>query len=91
MVEPVHGSPPDIARRGIANPFGQIWSGAMMLEHLGRSHAARAIERAMEAVVRDRSVLTPDMVGDASTAALGEAIAMAVPGACGAVPGSAPC
>ena len=79
MFEPVHGSAPDIAGRGIANPIGQIWSGAMMLEHLGHPDAARAIERAIEAVVRDRSVLTPDMGGDASTVALGEAIAAAVP------------
>ena len=78
MFEPVHGSAPDIAGRGIANPIGQIWSGAMMLEHLGRPDAARAIERAIEAVVRERSVLTPDMGGKASTAALGEAIAAAV-------------
>ena len=48
MFEPVHGSAPDIAGRGIANPIGQIWSGAMMLEHLGHADAARAIERAIE-------------------------------------------
>ena len=80
MFEPVHGSAPDIAGRGIANPIGQIWSGAMMLEHLGRADAARVIERAIEAVVGERSVLTPDMGGKASTVELGEAIAAAVPG-----------
>ena len=79
MFEPVHGSAPDIAGRGIANPIGQIWSGAMMLEHLGRADAARAIERAIEAVVKERSVLTPDMGGKASTIELGEAIAAVVP------------
>ena len=79
MFEPVHGSAPDIAGRGIANPIGQIWSGAMMLEHLGEEDAARAIERAIEAVVKDRSVLTPDMGGKASTIELGEAIAAVVP------------
>ena len=78
MFEPVHGSAPDIAGRGIANPIGQIWSGAMMLEHLGRADAARAIERAIESVVKERSVLTPDMGGNASTVELGEAIAAAV-------------
>ena len=81
MFEPVHGSAPDIAGRGIANPIGQIWSGAMMLEHLGRADAARAIERAIEAVVKERNVLTPDMGGKASTVELGEAIAAAVAGA----------
>ena len=81
MFEPVHGSAPDIAGRGIANPIGQIWSGAMMLEHLGRADAARAIERAIEAVVKERSVLTPDMGGKASTVELGEAIAAVVPDA----------
>ena len=78
MFEPVHGSAPDIAGRGIANPIGQIWSGAMMLEHLGRADAAGAVERAIEAVVRERSALTPDMGGKASTVELGEAIAAAV-------------
>ena len=51
MFEPVHGSAPDIAGRGIANPIGQIWSGAMMLEHLGHEDAARAIEGAIETVL----------------------------------------
>ena len=78
MFEPVHGSAPDIAGRGIANPIGQIWSGAMMLEHLGRADAARTIERAIEAVVKGGSVLTPDMGGKASTVELGEAIAAEV-------------
>ena len=50
LFEPVHGSAPDIARRGIANPIGQIWAGAMMLEHLGEQQAAAAIVRAIERV-----------------------------------------
>ena len=78
MFEPVHGSAPDIAGRGIANPIGQIWSGAMMLEHLGRADAARAIEHAIEAVVKERIAPTPDMGGKATTVELGEAIAAAV-------------
>ena len=58
MFEPVHGSAPDIAGRGIANPIGQIWSGAMMLEHLGHTQAAAAIVAAVEAVLRERAALT---------------------------------
>ena len=91
MFEPVHGSAPDIAGRGIANPIGQIWSGAMMLEHFGEAAAAGAIERAIETVVKERRVLTPDMGGKASTVELGEAIAAAVADARGAVPGHGPC
>ena len=78
MFEPVHGSAPDIAGRGIANPIGQIWSGAMMLEHLGRARAARAIEAAIETALSGGGPLTPDMGGKATTAELGEAIAQAV-------------
>jgi tartrate dehydrogenase/decarboxylase / D-malate dehydrogenase len=72
--EPVHGSAPDIAGKGIANPIGQIWSAAMMLEHLGEETAARDIERAIEDVIRDGNALTPDMGGTASTSELGAAI-----------------
>lgn len=75
MFEPVHGSAPDIAGKGIANPVGQIWSGAMMLEHIGESRAAHAIERAIERVLIETDVLTPDMGGKATTRDLGEAIA----------------
>ena len=78
MFEPVHGSAPDIAGRGICNPIGQIWSGAMMLSHLGHEEAAQAVETAIEAALAERSALTPDMGGDASTVALGTAIAEAV-------------
>ncbi len=53
LFEPVHGSAPDIAGKGIANPIGQIWSGAMMLEHLGHADAAAAIVRAIERVLAD--------------------------------------
>ncbi len=78
MFEPVHGSAPDIAGRGIANPIGQIWSGAMMLDHLGHPDAARAIEKAIEVVVQQPKLLTPDMGGKATTAQLGEAVAQAL-------------
>lgn len=76
MFEPVHGSAPDIAGRGIANPIGQIWSGAMMLEHLGEAEAAAAILAAIEATLADqRAPLTPDLGGASSTDELGGAIA----------------
>jgi tartrate dehydrogenase/decarboxylase/D-malate dehydrogenase len=78
MFEPVHGSAPDIAGRGIANPIGQIWSGAMMLEHLGHREAAQAIEAAIEATVARAADLTPDMGGAGTTERLGAAIADAV-------------
>jgi tartrate dehydrogenase/decarboxylase/D-malate dehydrogenase len=68
MFEPVHGSAPDIAGRGIANPIGQIWSGAMMLDHLGEADAAADVVRAIEAVVADpHAPRTPDLGGHAST------------------------
>ena len=75
MFEPVHGSAPDIAGRGVANPIGQIWSGAMMLEHLGEAAAARAVERAIEAVLTQPGLKTPDMGGSATTKDLGLAVA----------------
>ncbi len=77
MFEPVHGSAPDIFGRNIANPIGQIWSGAMMLEHLGQPEAARAIVGAIEAVLRD-GPRTHDLGGQASTQEVGHAIADAV-------------
>ncbi len=78
MFEPVHGSAPDIAGKGVANPIGQIWSGAMMLEHLGRKDAAAAIERAIETAIADPALRTRDMGGKADTRTLGSAIAEAV-------------
>jgi tartrate dehydrogenase/decarboxylase/D-malate dehydrogenase len=77
MFEPVHGSAPDIAGQGIANPVGQIWSGAMMLEHLGYKQAADAVVRAIEIVIRE-GPRTRDMGGKASTEEMGKAIAQAV-------------
>jgi len=79
MFEPVHGSAPDIAGRGIANPIGQIWSGAMMLDHLGHPEAAAAIITAIETVLRDSDVKTPDMGGKATTEQLGAEIVAALP------------
>ena len=74
MFEPVHGSAPDIAGKGIANPIGQIWSGAMMLDHLGELDASRAIEAAIETVLEDGSALTADMGGNVTTKELGQAV-----------------
>ncbi len=75
MFEPVHGSAPDIAGQGIANPIGQIWSAAMMLDHLGHRDAHDAIVTAIEDVIRERDRLTPDMGGRSSCADCGSAIA----------------
>ena len=74
MFEPVHGSAPDIAGKGIANPIGQIWSGAMMLRHLGAVEAADAVERAITEVLACSEVRTPDIGGTATTREMGEAI-----------------
>jgi tartrate dehydrogenase/decarboxylase/D-malate dehydrogenase len=78
MFEPVHGSAPDIAGRNVANPIGQIWSGALMLEHLGATEAAAAVISAIERVLASGENLTRDMGGTASTTSLGMAIADAV-------------
>ncbi len=78
MFEPVHGSAPDIAGQGIANPIGQIWTAAMMLEHLGHRDAHDAIVAAIEDTIRERDHLTRDMGGDASCADCGSAIAARV-------------
>ena len=77
LFEPVHGSAPDIYGKKIANPVGQIWSGAMMLEHLGHLQAAAAIVSAIEKVLAD-GPRTPDVGGNASTEDMGKAIAASV-------------
>src|SRR6266404_351429 len=74
MFEPVNGSAPDTAGRGVANPIGQIWSGAMMLDHLGEHAAADAIERAIERVLASGGPRTPDLGGNAGTEDLTRAI-----------------
>jgi tartrate dehydrogenase/decarboxylase/D-malate dehydrogenase len=77
LFEPVHGSAPDIFGKGIANPIGQIWSGAMMLDHLGLTDPAEAAIRAIEVVLAE-GPKTPDMGGRATTAEVGRAVASAV-------------
>jgi tartrate dehydrogenase/decarboxylase/D-malate dehydrogenase len=74
MFEPVHGSAPDIAGKGIANPVAQIWTGAMMLEHLGHPDAAAAVVSAVERVVEEGRAVTRDLGGRATTAECGRAI-----------------
>ncbi len=78
MFEPVHGSAPDIAGQGIANPIGQIWSGAMMLRHLGETEAADAVEQGLATVLANSEVRTPDIGGKSTTKDMGEAIACEV-------------
>ena len=81
LFEPVHGSAPDIAGKGIANPIGQIWCGALMLEHLGENLAADAIVKAIEKVLSESTgpdTLTPDLGGTSGTRSLEAAIAGAV-------------
>ena len=79
MFEPVHGSAPDIYGKAIANPIGQIWSGAMMLDHLGETKAAAAIEAAIAQVLADaKAPKTPDLGGKAKTGELGAAVAAAL-------------
>lgn len=73
MFEPIHGSAPDIVGRGIANPLGQIWSAAMMLEHLGEVSAAAGIERAIEAVLA-AGIRTPDLGGSHGTDEVTDAV-----------------
>ena len=78
LFEPVHGSAPDIAGKGVANPVGQIWSAAMMLEHLGEAEAAAAIMRAVETVLAEPGLRTGDLKGKATTEQCGKAIADAL-------------
>ena len=78
VFEPVHGSAPDIAGQGTANPIGQIWSGAMMLEHLGEKDAAAEIVAAIERVLGERTLRTRDLGGNAGTEACGRAVAEAL-------------
>jgi 3-isopropylmalate dehydrogenase len=85
MAQATHGSAPDIAGRGIANPYAMIMSGQMLMEWLGRKHgqpkavqAAGVIERAMERVIAERKALTPDLGGQATTSQMGDAVAAAI-------------
>ena len=75
LFEPVHGSAPDIAGMGIANPIGQVWAGAMMLEHLGHKDASDAMVEAISDTLKDSLLRTRDLGGEADTITCGKAIA----------------
>jgi tartrate dehydrogenase/decarboxylase/D-malate dehydrogenase len=78
MFEPIHGSAPDIAGKGIANPIAAIWAGAMMLDHLGQRATHDRILGAIERVIGDARVKTPDLGGKATTADMTRAVAAAL-------------
>jgi tartrate dehydrogenase/decarboxylase / D-malate dehydrogenase len=80
MFEPVHGSAPDIAGKGVANPVGAVWAGALMLEDLGEAEAAATVMGAIEDVLAARAVRTPDLGGAAGTRELADALVAAVRG-----------
>jgi tartrate dehydrogenase/decarboxylase / D-malate dehydrogenase len=74
MFEPIHGSAPDIAGKGIANPIAAIWAGAMMVGHLGETKTEARILAAIESVLSDERVKTPDIGGKATTAEMAHAV-----------------
>jgi tartrate dehydrogenase/decarboxylase/D-malate dehydrogenase len=78
MFEPVHGSAPDIAGTGKANPVGAVWAGAMMLDHLGEKAASSAIMKAVEEVLAKTEVRTPDLGGTATTSEVGQELGRAL-------------
>jgi tartrate dehydrogenase/decarboxylase / D-malate dehydrogenase len=80
MFEPIHGSAFDIVGKGIANPIGSFWTGAMMLEHLGEKSAADRLMRAIERVTADPSLHTPDLGGKATTRAVTDATIATIQG-----------
>jgi tartrate dehydrogenase/decarboxylase/D-malate dehydrogenase len=74
MFEPIHGSAPDIAGKGIANPIGTIWSVVMMLDHLGQKEMSEKLMNAMCAVIAERKIRTPDIGGSSTTTEVVDAI-----------------
>jgi tartrate dehydrogenase/decarboxylase/D-malate dehydrogenase len=80
MFEPIHGSAPDIAGRGVANPIGAIWATALMLDHLGEAEASREIVAAIERVLAEGAIRTPDLGGTAATADVTAAVCAAIAG-----------
>ncbi len=79
MFEPVHGSAPDIAGRGVANPIAAVLSAAMMLEHLGHGKEGQRLTAAVDSVLSAGTVRTPDLGGSAGTAAMTDALIAALP------------
>jgi tartrate dehydrogenase/decarboxylase/D-malate dehydrogenase len=78
MFEPIHGSAPDIAGKGVANPIAAIWAGAMMLGHLGHADSQASIMAAIEKVLSTGNVKTPDLGGKATTAEMTKAVRAAM-------------
>jgi tartrate dehydrogenase/decarboxylase/D-malate dehydrogenase len=78
MFEPIHGSAPDIAGKGMANPIAAIWAGAMMLDHLGERAAHDGILSAIERIIGSEAIKTPDLGGKATTAEMAKAVAAAM-------------
>ena len=78
MFEPTHGSAPDIAGQGIANPMAQVLTGAMMLRHLGEHTAAADVDAAVLELLEQGEILTPDLGGSSNTESVGDAIAQLV-------------
>jgi tartrate dehydrogenase/decarboxylase/D-malate dehydrogenase len=78
MFEPIHGSAFDITGKGIANPIGTFWTGALLLEHLGEADAAQRLMRAVERVTADRTLHTPDLGGQATTREVTDAVLAAI-------------
>jgi len=78
LFEPVHGSAPDIAGLGLANPIGQVWSACMMLDYLGEQEAAKLLFGALSKVTEQAKTLTPDLGGKASTSEVGQALQQAL-------------
>jgi len=74
MYEPIHGSAPDIAGKGIANPMAQMLTASMMLNHLGETEASKSIEQSVLRVIEDGNTLTADLGGKASTKEVGSAV-----------------
>jgi tartrate dehydrogenase/decarboxylase/D-malate dehydrogenase len=79
MFEPIHGSAPDIAGKGLANPIGAIWSAALLLEHLGEMEAAQDIIKGIEATTR-KGILTADLGGIANTSDIADSIVESIVG-----------
>jgi isocitrate/isopropylmalate dehydrogenase len=78
MFEPVHGSAPDIAGKGIANPLAAVLSAALMLDHLGLAKSAAAVRDAVSKVLAEAKVLTPDLGGKHTTTDMGNAVVNAI-------------
>ena len=81
MFEPIHGSAPDIAGKGLANPLATVWSASQMLEFLGHGEMARRFIDVIEEILVERRVLTPDLGGTATTAQVGDEVARKIAGA----------